>query len=108
MTKESRLLEKLEARAAAARAKRASTPELEPAFVIDSVWADREWHLRMIRHLSRRWDLQVLVDQAAGGYTCLEAMPDDELAQLHSDLHRAYECMREGTSLEDAGFLRGP
>jgi hypothetical protein len=67
---------------------------------------DFEWHCRMVRHLSKRWGLQLLVDQATRGYLALERMPADELARLHRDLHRAYECMQEGISLEDAGLIR--
>ncbi|MFC0677496.1 hypothetical protein ACFFGH_06485 [Lysobacter korlensis] len=67
---------------------------------------DIEWHCRMIRHLSKRWGLQLLVDQATRGYVALECVPSEDLAQLHRDLHRAYECINEGISLEDAGLIR--
>jgi hypothetical protein len=67
---------------------------------------DSEWHCRMIRHLSRRWGLEVLVDQATRGHLTLDSLPADELAQLHSDLHRAYECLQEGITLEEAGLLK--
>jgi hypothetical protein len=67
---------------------------------------DGEWHCRMIRHLSKRWGLEVLVDQATRGYLGLESLPGDELARLHSELHRAYECLQDGITLEDAGFLK--
>jgi hypothetical protein len=67
---------------------------------------DAEWHCRMIRHLSKRWGLQVLVDQATQGYVALECVPAEDLARLHADLHRAYECAMEGITLEEAGLIR--
>lgn len=68
----------------------------------------RESHCRMIRHLRRRWGfpMQVLIDQACFGYAGIEQLPDDELVQLHKDLERAQECMRDGVTFEDAGLLR--
>jgi len=68
----------------------------------------RESHCRMIRHFRRRWgsSMQMLIDQACFGYTGIEALPDDDLIQLHRDLERAQDCMRDGVSFEDAGLLR--
>ncbi|MEJ6328620.1 hypothetical protein Q2B95_08125 [Stenotrophomonas maltophilia] len=68
----------------------------------------RESHCRMIRHLRRRWgfSMQVLIDQACFGYVGIEQLPDDDLIQLHKDLERAQECMRDGVAFEDAGLLR--
>jgi hypothetical protein len=68
----------------------------------------RESHCRMIRHFRRRWgaSMQLLIDQACFGYTGIEALPDDDLIQLHRDLERAQDCMRDGVSFEDAGLLR--
>ncbi|WP_230430181.1 hypothetical protein [Xanthomonas melonis] len=68
----------------------------------------RESHCRMIRHYRRRcgWQVQEIIDQACFGYTGIEAMPDDCLVQLHKDLERAQECIRDDVSFEDAGLLR--
>jgi len=66
----------------------------------------RESHIRMIRHLSRRYRLQVLVDQAIFGFVAVEDLPDDRLVGLHRDLDRARECLADGISLEDAGLIR--
>lgn len=66
----------------------------------------RESHLRMIRHLRNRYGMQILVDQATFARGTLEQLEDDELAQLHGDMFRAYECLRDGVSWEDAGLIR--
>lgn len=68
----------------------------------------RESHCRMIRHFRRRWGhpMQLLIDQACFGYTGIEALPDEDLVQLHKDLERAEDCMRDGVTFEDAGLLR--
>lgn len=68
----------------------------------------RESHCRMIRHFQRRWGapMQLLIDQACFGYMGIEQLPDDDLIQLHKDLERAEDCMRDGVSFEDAGLLR--
>lgn len=66
----------------------------------------RESHLRMIRHLRNRYGLQMLVDQATFGRGSLEQLDDRELAALHADLFRAFECLRDGVSWEDAGLIR--
>lgn len=108
MTKENQLLGKLEERLAAARARQKRAPADLHVIESDSAQTDREWHLRMITHLSRRWGLQLLVDQATRGYLGLHSLPDDSLACLHRDLHRAYECLREGVDLVDAGLLQPP
>ena len=68
----------------------------------------RESHLKMIRHLQRRFSLQVLVDQATFGRGGLEQLEDRELATLHNDLYRAHEYLQEGISLFDAGMLKPP
>lgn len=60
----------------------------------------------MIRHLRNRWGLQVLIDQATFGRGGLDQLEDDELVQLHQDMHSAYELGREGISLEEAGLIR--
>ncbi|MCO7500568.1 hypothetical protein N5J01_02660 [Stenotrophomonas sp. GD03701] len=68
----------------------------------------RESHCRMIRHLVRRWggQMQVIVDQACFGLAGIEQLPDEDLIQLHKDLERAQDCIRDGVSFEDAGLLR--
>lgn len=66
----------------------------------------RESHIKMIGHLRKRYGMQVLVDQAIFGRSCLEDLSDDELVDLHRDLERARECLSDGISLEDAGLLR--
>lgn len=90
---------------------RATPPRLRlvpksAALGMDSV--TRESHCRMIRHFRRHWgsSMQMLIDQACFGVGELEALSDDALVQLHSDLERAMECMRDGISFEDAGLLR--
>lgn len=77
-----------------------------PAMRMDVVL--RESHYRMIRHFQRRWgaSMQLLIDQACFGYMGIEHLPDDDLIQLHKDLERAEDCMRDGVSFEDAGLLR--
>ncbi|WP_231110276.1 hypothetical protein [Stenotrophomonas maltophilia] len=50
--------------------------------------------------------MQIIIDQAIFGLAGIEQLSDEALVQLHSDLERAQECMREGISFEDAGLLR--
>ncbi len=87
-------------------AKPSPAPPAKPATRMDVVL--RESHCRMIRHFRRLWGtpMQLLIDQACFGYTGIEELPDDELIQLHMDLERAQDCMRDGVSFEDAGLLR--
>lgn len=68
----------------------------------------RESHCRMIRHFRRRWGLpmQEIIDHACFGLAGIEQLDDAALVQLHMDLERAQECMRDGVSFEDAGLLR--
>jgi hypothetical protein len=66
----------------------------------------RESHLRMIRHLSKRHRLQILVDQATFGRYGLDDTDDDALAQLLRDMHTAIENAEYGVSLEESGLLR--
>lgn len=68
----------------------------------------RESHFRMIRHIRRRWgcSMQVIIDQACFGLAGIEQLSDEQLIQLHKDLERAQECMRDGVSFEDAGLLK--
>lgn len=83
-----------------------SNTELSPGKEMDAL--ERESHRRMIRHIRRRWGfpMQVLIDQACFGISGLESLGDDALVQLHRDLERAQDCMREGIAFEDAGLLR--
>lgn len=69
---------------------------------------ERESHRRMIRHIRRRWgySMQQIIDQACFGLAGLEQLDDDGLVQLHKDLERAQDCIRDGVSFEDAGLLR--
>ncbi len=82
-------------------------PCAKPTMRMDVVL--RESHYRMIRHFDRRWGapMKLLIDQACFGYMGIEHIPDDDLIQLHKDLERAEDCMRDGVSFEDAGLLRG-
>ncbi|KRG79110.1 hypothetical protein [Stenotrophomonas pavanii] len=68
----------------------------------------REWHCRMIRNVRRRWGepMQHVIDQACCGVLDIEQLADDALIQLHKDMERAEECIREGISFHDAGLLR--
>jgi len=50
--------------------------------------------------------MQVIIDQACFGLAGIEQLPDEQLIQLHKDLERAQECMRDGVSFEDAGLLK--
>jgi len=111
------LAQRLAARTAALRGKATQQPILQ---VVRDVRKDtapepfrmdfvlRESHIRMIRHFRRRWGnpMQLIIDQACFGYMGVEQLPDDDLIQLHKDLERAEDCMRDGISFEDAGLLR--
>lgn len=68
----------------------------------------RESHCKMIRHIRRRWGspMQQIIDQATFGLAGIEQLGDGELVQLHMDMERAQDCMREGVSFEDAGLIR--
>jgi hypothetical protein len=68
--------------------------------------ATRASHAKMIRHLAKRYRLHILVDQATFGKGAVDKLPDDELVALHRELQRALECIADGISLEDAGFIR--
>ncbi|WP_414539569.1 hypothetical protein [Stenotrophomonas forensis] len=89
-----------------AEAKPEPLQAVRPAMRMDVVL--RESHYRMIRHFHRRWgaSMQFLIDQACFGYMGIEQLPDCDLIQLHKDLERAEDCMRDGVSFEDAGLLR--
>lgn len=110
------LAQRLAARTAALRGEKVPRPALravganagpEPeAFSMDVVL--RESHFRMIRHFRRRWGqpMQLIIDQACFGLMGIEQLSDRDLIQLHKDLERAEDCMRDGVTFEDAGLLR--
>lgn len=110
------LAQRLAARTAALRVETPQRPTLrvvptelaaEPqGFRMDAMV--RESHCRMIRHFRRRWGqpMQMIIDQACFGLAGIEQLPDDDLIQLHKDLERAEDCMRDGVTFEDAGLLR--
>lgn len=66
----------------------------------------RASHLDRIRYLARGYGLRWLVDQAAFDRPGLESLDDDEIVQLHRDMDRAMECIREGIAFADAGLVR--
>lgn len=68
----------------------------------------RESHCRMIRHFRRRYgqSMQLIIDQAIFGLAGIEQLDDDALIQLHKDMERAQDCIRDDVSFEDAGLLR--
>lgn len=105
------LARRLAARTAEIESKHLARPRLQvvkphPPPGMDA-WT-RESHCKMIRHLRRRWGfaMQVIIDQATFGLSSIEDLEDEALIQLHRDLERAQDCMREGISFEDAGLLR--
>lgn len=67
----------------------------------------RESHYRMIRHI--RWRrgkvMQMLIDQACFGLIGIEQLDDQALINLHKNLERAEDCIREGVAFDDAGLL---
>ena len=79
-------------------------PEPHKAITEDVV--TRESRLRMIRHLNKRYGMQMLVDQATFGRGSLDLLDDNEIAQLHHDLHRAYDCLCDGVTWEEAGLIQ--
>jgi len=68
----------------------------------------RESHIKMIGHIRRRWGapIQRIIDQACFGIGEIHDLSDTALVQLHRDMERAGECLREGITLEDANLLR--
>lgn len=106
------------ARAIAARVRAAERANSKPALKLvrccstaDDQCLDaitRESHIRLIRHLRRRCGpaSQELIDRATFGLSGVEQLPDEQLVQLHEDLERALDCVREGISFEDADLYR--
>ena len=66
----------------------------------------REACLRRIRFLAKAFDLQWIVEQTTFNRVGIDALEDNELASLLTELERARECAREGIPLDDAGFVR--
>lgn len=66
----------------------------------------RDFCIRRVRDLQRLYGLHWLVRQEIFDRPGIETLEDDELVALHKTLESAGECIREGISLEDAGFVR--
>jgi hypothetical protein len=66
----------------------------------------RDSHLHRIRYLARAYRLRWLVDQATFDRPGLDSLEDVELVQLHQDMDRAMDCIRDGISFDEAGLLR--
>lgn len=104
MSKAQALLDKLQARIAAA-------PSSRPALsaVPDPGWMDpisREAHCKRIRYLARAYGLRWLLDQETFHVAALECLDDDALSALLRDMERGRECLRDDVSFEDAGLVR--
>lgn len=80
------------------------TPDKADRNTLD--WVTRESHCKMIRHLAKRYNLRMLVDQATFGRGSIDDLGDSDLVRLHADLQRARECIEEGITLEEAGLIR--
>lgn len=67
----------------------------------------RESHIKMIGHIRRRWGpaIQVIIDRACFDSGSIDALADAELVQLHRNMERASDCLREGITFEDAGLV---
>ncbi len=105
MSKETSLLDKLQARIAAAPVRTAQAIGESPA----STWLDpisRDAHYKRIRYLSRAYGLRWLMDQETFKLPSIECLDDDALSALLSDMERARECMHDDVSFEDAGLVR--
>lgn len=79
-------------------------PRKQPERRFDAI--TRASHLDRIRYLARGYGLRWLVDQATFNRPGLDTLDDDELVQLHRDMDRAMECLREGVSFIDAELVR--
>lgn len=79
-------------------------PEVAAPLELDRI--TRESHLRIIRHLRRRYRLGLLVDQATFGKAGLNDLDDAAVVALHRQLDRARECLEDGVSFEEAGLIR--
>lgn len=109
MSKTDELLHKLMERISAAPDKQ---PAPRPVTGKRSAHFDavaRESHLRMIRTLAKVYGpfgVQLIIDQATLGHASIDDLGDDDLIELHRDLDRARECIRDDVSFEDAGLIR--
>ena len=91
--------------------KTAAPPRLKlvpPSAVRGMDGITRDSHYRMIRHFRRHWgpSMQMLIDQACFGVAGIEELSDTALIDLHRDMERAMDCIREGVTFEEAGLLR--
>ena len=71
----------------------------------------RESHIKMIRHIRKRWrsygdPMQAVIDEACFGLAGIDQLDDEGLIALHRRLERAQDCIREGITFEDAGLIR--
>ena len=66
----------------------------------------RASHIDRIRYLSRGYGLSWLVEQATFDRPGLDCLEDDELIQLHRDMDKALDCIRDGVAFEDADLVR--
>lgn len=66
----------------------------------------RASHIDRIRYLSRGYGLNWLIEQATFDRPGLDSLDDDELIQLHRDMDKAMDCIRDGVAFEDADLVR--
>lgn len=72
---------------------------------------ERESHLRFIRSMRRAYrhvGMDLIINQATLGKGTIDDLTDQELVQLHRDMDRARDCLRDDISFEDAGLIRHP
>jgi hypothetical protein len=67
---------------------------------------ERAWLCDQVRFLASVYTLDWFVRQESRGYAGLESMPDDDLQHLYKRVGKAISCIRDGTSLEDAGLIQ--
>lgn len=65
----------------------------------------RRYYLRRILWLSESYGLAWMIDQATLGHR-LDALGDDELSALLSDMEAGRRCCVEGVGFDDAGLVR--
>lgn len=75
-----------------------------PAPSLDPV--TRASYVKMVRHLARHYQLEILVDQATFGLGSVRELGDEALVKLYGDLEQARECLVDGIPLDDAGLIR--
>lgn len=79
----------------------------DPAAGMDAI--ERESHLRFIRSMRRAYrqlGMDLIVNQATLGKGTIDDLTDEELVQLHRDMDKARDCLRDDVSFEDAGLIR--